>query len=74
MGFVNVKHKITGIVQNLPEHYLEHPVFGDQFELTDDTVECYDCVLPEEPETILPPDEEPETPVVLVTETTKTRK
>lgn len=74
MGFVNLKHKTTGIVQSLPEHYLEHPVFGKQFELTDESEVCYTCVLPEEPETILPPEEEPDTPVVLVTETTKTRK
>lgn len=32
MAFKLFRHKSTGVIASYPEHYIEHPVFGDDLE------------------------------------------
>lgn len=51
MADVYVKHTITGLVQRVPEDYLDHPVLGQYFVLVDPADDyCADCG-------VTPPDE-----------------
>mgnify|MGYP000845319835 CR=1 FL=1 len=47
MSTVTARHKITGIVADIPEEYLDHPVFGQYLEVTDEPAFCADCELPD---------------------------
>lgn len=33
MAFQLFRHKSTGVVASYPEHYIDHPVFGDDLEV-----------------------------------------
>lgn len=33
MTFVTFRHKETGVLTELPDHYADHPVFGEYLEL-----------------------------------------
>lgn len=44
MNFIQMRSKSTGVISMYPEHYLDHPVFGDDLELFDPAAEASDDV------------------------------
>ena len=54
MTFVTFRHKETGVLTELPDHYIDHPVFGEYLELyvpeeyEEDKVVVEDHALPVE--------------------------
>lgn len=42
MTFKEFRHKSTGVVRSYPEHYINHPVFGDDLEPYEPEVDEYE--------------------------------
>lgn len=43
MALIELKNKTTGRVDKVPDNYLDHPVFGKNYERTTELAPCYDC-------------------------------
>lgn len=55
---IRVKNTITGVVAELPAHYLDIPALFEPWELTEDEAYCTDCEIPA-----------PEVPIFVPTDT-----
>lgn len=49
---IAMRHDVTGIVDEYPARYADHPVLGKHLEVVDEDVYCTDCVAPTAPSAV----------------------